>query len=99
MPFKSYIRNADQQLSLTSLACTSAIIKPYTRIVDDFNKLYGRRAFLHYFLRAGVELDELAEALEDMYTTIKDYEVTTWDYNNYDIGEEEEEEEEEAEEG
>ena len=44
-----------------------------------------------------MELDEFSEALEDLYTLIKDYEVTTWDYNNFDIGEEEEEEEEEEE--
>jgi hypothetical protein len=30
-----------------------------------------------------------------MYALIKDYEVTTWDYDNFDIGEEEEEEEDE----
>jgi hypothetical protein len=45
-----------------------------------------------------MELDEFNEALEDLYTLIKDYEVTTWDYNNFDIGEEEEEEEEEEDE-
>ena len=45
-----------------------------------------------------MELDEFSEALEDLYTLIKDYEVTTWDYNNFDIGEEEEEEEEEEDE-
>lgn len=44
-----------------------------------------------------IEIDEFNECLEDLYTLIKDYEVTTWDYNNFDIGEEEEEEEEEDE--
>ena len=87
----------DNLYDITSLQCSSALIKPYNRIVDDFNKLYGRRAFLHYYTQQGVELDEFNEALEDLYTLIKDYEVTTWDYNNFDIGEEEEEEEEEAE--
>ena len=55
-------------------------------------------AFLHYYTQAGIEMDEFNEALEDLYSLIKDYEMTTWDYNNFDIGEEEEEEEEEAEE-
>ena len=83
--------------SLTSLTCSSGFIKPYTRIVDEFNKLYSRRAYLHYYLAAGIEQDEFNEALEDLYSLVKDFEVTTWDYNNFDIGEEEEEEEEEEE--
>ena len=100
VPFKLFINkhplchNPRPSYSITSLSCTSALIKPYTRLVDDFNKLYGRRAFIHYYTQAGMELDEFNEALEDLYTLIKDYEVTTWDYNNFDIGEEEEEEEE-----
>lgn len=80
--------------SISGLTCSSALIKPYTRIVDDFNKLYGQRAFMQYY---NIEIDEFNECLEDLYTLIKDYEVTTWDYNNFDIGEEEEEEEEEDE--
>ena len=52
---------------------------------------------MHYYFNAGIEQDEFNEALEDMYSLIKDFEVTTWDYNNFDIGEEEEEEEEEEE--
>ena len=48
---------------------------------------------MHYL--QGVEEDLLIESNEDLYTLIKDYEVTTWDYNNFDIGEEEEEEEDE----
>ena len=63
--------------------------------MDEFNRLYGRRAYMHYYFNAGIEQDEFNEALEDMYSLIKDFEVTTWDYNNFDIGEEEEEEEEE----
>ena len=75
---------------INGLTSSSALIKPYTRMVDNFNKLYGRRAYLHYY--SGIESDEFNECLEDIYTLIKDYEVTTWDYNNFDIGEEEEEE-------
>ena len=82
--------------SISSLTSSSALIKPYTRIVDDFNRLYSRRAYMQYF--NGIEQDEFNECLEDLYTLIKDYEVTTWDYNNFDIGEEEEEEEEEGDE-
>ena len=101
LPFKLFINKSPYEFKqeptycISTLSCTSALIKPYTRIVDDFNKLYGRRAFIHYYTQAGMEMDEFNEALEDLYTLIKDYEVTTWDYNNFDIGEEEEEEEDE----
>ncbi len=43
-------------------------------------------------LRLAWSLMSFRTRLEDLYTLIKDYEVTTWDYNNFDIGEEEEEE-------
>ena len=55
LPFKLFLNKSPQQFkadpnySITTLSCTSALIKPYTRIVDDFNKLYGRRAFIHYY--------------------------------------------------
>lgn len=66
--------------------------KPYSRIIDEFSKLRSRRSFMHYF--SGVDEGEFNENLEDLIVLIKDYEMTTWDYNNFDIGEEEEEEEE-----
>ena len=86
---------AGLKYSITALTCSSSFIKPYTRVVDDFNRLYSRRAYLHYF--SSIEHDEITEAVEDLYTIIKDYEMLTWDYNNFDICEEEEEEEEEEE--
>ena len=95
LPYKVYMHEEclfpEDLYSISSLTCSSALIKPYTRIVDDFNRLYSRRAYLQYY--QGIEQDELNECLEDLYSIIKDYEVTTWDYNNFDIGEEEEEEE------
>ena len=59
MPFKLFIENkpkeSELKYSLTSLTCSSGFIKQYTRIVDEFNKLYSRRAYLHYYLNAGID--------------------------------------------
>lgn len=100
MPFRLYFDNKPkppmmpgQRYSITALTSSSGLIKPYTRIVDDFNRMYSRRAYMHHY--GGIDFEQFNEALEDLYSLIKDFEVTTWDYNNFDIGEEEEEEEEE----
>ena len=102
LPFKIFMDNRKPireslRYSITALTCSSGLIKPYTRIVDEFNRLYSHRAYMHYYNVNGIEDDEFQESLDDLYSLIKDYEVTTWDYNNFDIGEEEEEEEEEEE--
>jgi|DEB0MinimDraft_12_1074336.scaffolds.fasta_scaffold252455_1 hypothetical protein len=63
LPFKIFMDNRKPireslRYSITALTCSSGLIKPYTRIVDEFNRLYSHRAYMHYYNVNGIEDDE-----------------------------------------
>ncbi|KAH7826862.1 tubulin epsilon [Monocercomonoides exilis] len=60
--------------SLLCLANNTCVRHPLSSLLARFNILMRRRAFLHCFLDAGLELDEMKEAGESIASVISSYE-------------------------
>ena len=81
-----------QARSATALINSTAISQLIDRQAEKFDKMYAKRAFVHWFIGVGMESGEFAEAREGLAALGKDYEeVGTESIEGGDIEHEEEE--------
>ena len=79
--------------SVCMLSNTTAIAEAWARLNHKFDLMYAKRAFVHWYVREGMEEEEFAVARQDLAFLAKEYEELGKDSQN-DDGEGDNEEEE-----
>jgi tubulin beta len=63
------------KMASTFIGNTTAFRELFTRVDNQFSKMYARRAFIHWYVNEGLETVEFDEARSNMTDLIQEYEM------------------------
>ena len=78
-----------QKMSATFIGNTTAFRELFSRVDSQFQKMYSRRAYIHWYVNEGLETVEFDEARSNMTDLIQEYEM----YENAKVDDDDAEEE------
>jgi tubulin beta len=62
-------------MAATFIGNTTAFRELFTRVDSQFQKMYARKAFIHWYVNEGLETVEFDEARSNMTDLIQEYEM------------------------
>ena len=71
--------------SACMISNSTAIAEVFHRISHNFDLMYAKRAFVHWFVGIGMESGEFCEAREDLAALEKDYEPVSGHYQEFSL--------------